>query len=445
MSKNHDPSIFTVMMLSRQMKETGVMGRFLSPPMNRLAPNTCQLEETTDYNPSMSWDMHESSDSGLTDPVEVILTSMDDRKRMLIERTRETVRNWATSIARTPSAPRSLHLHDQSIGIVHELIGGGGTAECWSAHVERADEPVIAKCFRPGKEEFAVKELHALRQVISNCVPAPKGSGTTDNGRKVVCMEQIHGVPWAVLLEDMPDILPQSALLPLFAETTEALRTVHTKFIHRDLKPGNLLLGAIQKRIHPWIIDFGLAEPVNKPIHSRAGTPGYMDPEMVGGYAQPDAAADIFSWCATMHELYTGKPIMNDREKRWQSEWNGSAFYDAIASRMRSDFSVRSNAERNKNLEDLIVDLVHPRVNQDPRRASAEEVHQRLVEICDRSGTARVLDWNVDYPLSLPQTTSIIMRKITETQQRKSVWLQFKGMIGGLPGFISAARSRVLG
>ncbi len=98
------------------------------------------------------------------------------------------------------------------------------------------------------------------------------------------------------------------ALLRLAHGLADALAAVHAAgVVHRDVKPGNVVLHDGQ----PVLIDFGLA---HGPDEARltgtglmVGTPSYLAPETVAG-AEPTAATDVHGWAATLVFAATGHP-----------------------------------------------------------------------------------------------------------------------------------------
>src|SRR5215813_2604476 len=115
------------------------------------------------------------------------------------------------------------------------------------------------------------------------------------------------------LLEAAPSLRsdPRRAVA-LMAKVAHAVQYAHDQgILHRDLKPGNILLDG---RGEPMVSDFGLAkwlEPTGRLTRTPSifGTPGYIAPEQVNGSnGNLTSAADIYSLGAVLFDLLTGRP-----------------------------------------------------------------------------------------------------------------------------------------
>jgi len=101
-------------------------------------------------------------------------------------------------------------------------------------------------------------------------------------------------------------------VITLMAKVARAVQYAHDQgILHRDLKPGNILLDG---RGEPLVSDFGLAkwlEPTGRVTHTPTifGTPGYIAPEQVNGSAgNLKRAADVYGLGAVLFDLLTGQP-----------------------------------------------------------------------------------------------------------------------------------------
>ena len=115
------------------------------------------------------------------------------------------------------------------------------------------------------------------------------------------------------LLEAAPALRsePRRAIA-LMAKVARAVQYAHDQgILHRDLKPGNILLDGSGE---PLVSDFGLAkwlEPTGRVTRTPTifGTPGYIAPEQVNGSAgNLTTAADVYSLGAVLFDLLTGQP-----------------------------------------------------------------------------------------------------------------------------------------
>src|SRR6266446_1213907 len=101
-------------------------------------------------------------------------------------------------------------------------------------------------------------------------------------------------------------------IIALIAKVTRAVQHAHMQgILHRDLKPGNILLDG---RGEPMVSDFGLAKWLDTTTDLTStltifGTPGYIAPEQAKGSAPSlTPAADVYSLGAILFDLLTGRP-----------------------------------------------------------------------------------------------------------------------------------------
>lgn len=104
-------------------------------------------------------------------------------------------------------------------------------------------------------------------------------------------------------------VLPEPAVRALGAALAEALRSIHGGgLVHRDLKPGNVLLSATG----PLVIDFGISRALDGTRVTRTGTVvgtvGYMSPEQLVSDRSLGAAGDVFALGAVLAFAATGAP-----------------------------------------------------------------------------------------------------------------------------------------
>ncbi|WP_156214093.1 serine/threonine-protein kinase [Actinomadura litoris] len=148
-------------------------------------------------------------------------------------------------------------------------------------------------------------EVEIAKRVAPFCTAQVLDSGTI-NGQPYIASEFVDGPS---LLASVKDAGPRgdSALERLAVNTITALAAIHKGgVVHRDFKPGNVLLAPDG----PVVIDFGISRALDlsQSLTSSqvVGTPGYMAPEHIDG-AKAGPEADMFAWAATMVFAATGR------------------------------------------------------------------------------------------------------------------------------------------
>jgi len=204
--------------------------------------------------------------------------------------------------------------------VLTHLLGAGGMGIVYAASDPELDRVVAVKLLRselvdelrrPAMEERLHREARAMAKLSHPNVVAVYDVGTHD-GRVFIAMEYVEGEALAKWLES-PRTL--ASILDAFRAAGSGLAAAHAQgVVHRDFKPGNVLVGD-DGRVR--VTDFGIAKlepgprsPTARPLAMTAtnaamGTPQYMAPEQYLG--EPvDARADQFSFCVALYAAIYG-------------------------------------------------------------------------------------------------------------------------------------------
>lgn len=210
----------------------------------------------------------------------------------------------------SPELPQLSVIGRYEIG---RLLGSGGFGDVYLARDPLLDRPVAVKVSKFSKswtaaerEEF-VNEARLTAKVKHPNVVVVYDVGIHDQSGVFVCMEYVEGTSLAAFLKTHGPIEWRQAC-ELIAQAADAIHAAHKLgILHRDLKPGNLLLDATQSI---KVADFGLAvieEHQPKLQGQVSGSPSYMSPEQLRGDVHlMDGRCDIWGLGATLYECLTG-------------------------------------------------------------------------------------------------------------------------------------------
>ncbi|GAA4080641.1 serine/threonine protein kinase [Nonomuraea soli] len=183
-------------------------------------------------------------------------------------------------------------------------LGEGGQGVVYLGF-DGAGERVAVKLLSHGDRETRARlarELQALESVASFCT-ARVLDASVEHQRPWVVSEFVDGPSLAQRVYDKGP-MRGGELERLVIGTATALAAIHAAgVVHRDFKPGNVLLGPDG----PRVVDFGIAraEGASTMTSGLIGTPAYMAPEQINGSAA-SPASDVFAWAATMLYAATG-------------------------------------------------------------------------------------------------------------------------------------------
>ena len=196
---------------------------------------------------------------------------------------------------------------------IERQIGAGGMATVYLAHDVRHEREVALKVLRPelslGSDRF-IREIKLAASLRHPHILPVHDSGTAD-GLLYYVMPYAEGESLRERL-DREGRLSLELVSRILRQVAGALSHAHGRgVVHRDIKPGNILL----EQGHAVVTDFGIAVAVDVMEQSRMtgaglvmGTPVYMSPEQIDANSVVDARSDIYSVACVTYEMLTGVP-----------------------------------------------------------------------------------------------------------------------------------------
>jgi len=173
-----------------------------------------------------------------------------------------------------------------------------------------------------------------------------------------LAMQLVKGKPLSYYIErSRKNVLPSKRTLPLnitvkiIISVLDALDYAHRQsIIHRDIKPGNLLIEGYKSR--PIIVDFGLAQVSQKPDETStmiSGTPKYMAPEQILN-SKIDGRADIYATATMLYEMLTPVPLFSDIKSIQDLLSRKINQKDGLFAKMPSEMNLGLNQEMDRIL-----------------------------------------------------------------------------------------------
>jgi eukaryotic-like serine/threonine-protein kinase len=252
------------------------------------------------------------SDDSLQQEIESLLAQ---------ERPEHSIQNVVFKAAESFRKTTSLELVGRRIGpyrLTH-LIGQGGMGTVYQAvrDDEQYRKQVAIKLIKRGMDtDFILNRFRNERQILATLEHPYTAhlldGGTTDDGLPFFVMEYIQGQTITEYCATKRYSVTEK--LKLFRMVCDAVQHAHRNLIiHRDIKPGNIL---VMEDGTPKLLDFGIAklltpESIQTKMTATSGafaalTPDYASPEQIRGESV-STATDIYSLGVVLYQLLTGE------------------------------------------------------------------------------------------------------------------------------------------
>ena len=304
-----------------------------------------------------------------------------------------------------------------------DRIAIGGMGEVWRAHDEVILRDVAIKILKPEfmgdpgfLERFRVEARHAARvdhEGIADVYDYGEGSGSA-----YLVMELVSGDSLARIIEKRIR-LTGVEVLSIIEQTARALHAAHEDgLVHRDVKPGNLLITPNGK---VKITDFGIARVADQVALTATGqvmgTVQYLAPEQATG-KQATPSTDIYSLGIVAYEALTGRrPFTGESQM-------------VIAMAQINDKPPAMDKDIDSRVQDLVLACLAKKPNQRPGSALDLSNRARSLRL-QLEGIAPTESFNAD---QAPTVVNRVMEEDPKTEPAEKLpiiwpWLVLIGLL----------------
>ena len=195
-------------------------------------------------------------------------------------------------------------------------VAQGGMGSIWLAEHTMLGRRVAIKYIKSTLPTAALSERFCVEAQAAGRLHHPGVASVFDfgvlHGEPYLVMEWLDGTPLDQRLTERRRLSPHE-VAALGVNLADTLRAAHAaNIVHRDVKPGNIVLVPTAAGEQAKLVDFGIAKlserserrltEMGQPI----GSPEYMSPEHVVGSRDIDARADVWGLCVTLYECLVG-------------------------------------------------------------------------------------------------------------------------------------------
>jgi eukaryotic-like serine/threonine-protein kinase len=271
--------------------------------------------------------------------------------------------------------------------IIHKLLGSGGMGCVYRARHAVLDREYAVKVLfgdvaahKTLAERFRREALAVSRMKHENIVEIVD-FGRTEAGLTFLTMELIDGHTLSDEIGNRGQ-LPPSRTAAIALQIARGLAEAHSRgFVHRDLKPGNVMVSEVAGELRVKILDFGIVGIAHEQRDSKLtrtgfvlGTPAYMSPEQTQK-SDVGPASDLYALGVICYEMLSGRlPFIAESSQMVM---------------VKHITEVPPPLPPSGGLEQLVFELMAKK--PDARPASAQAVAETLTAHLDRLKSARVV------------------------------------------------------
>ena len=338
---------------------------------------------------------------GLNDAVEVCevgetefspLTAPEnsDEAKRLLSPAEEEVLGWRPAIGQ--GIPQS---HWKLI----EKLGEGGFGEVWVGEHEKLKEKRVFKfCFKADRVRSLKREVTLFRLLKDKVGEHPNIARIYevyfDEAPFYVVMDYVEGSDlksWCAAQGGIEKVSLEERL-EIIAQTADALQAAHESgVVHRDVKPGNILVTRRNGEIQVKLTDFGIGQVLSEEAlegmtqggftltmlgstSTQSGTQMYMAPELLAGY-KASAQSDIYSLGVVLYQLligHLGTPLTVDWIEHLEDELIQEHLKRCFSGKSGNRYSEASHlSEKIRSLDRRREELTHAQADAAARESAA--------------------------------------------------------------------------
>jgi serine/threonine protein kinase len=301
---------------------------------------------------------------------------------------------------------------------IEAVAGRGGMGVVYRALQRRPERTVALKVIAPELAEnpefrarFDRESNLAARIEHPNVIPVYEVGD--EDGLLYIVMRYVAGSDLRTVVSREGRLAPERAAR-IVAQVAEALDTAHQLgLVHRDVKPGNVLLAGDGEREHAYLTDFGLVKLVEAETSGMTatgafvGTLDYLAPEQLEG--RSDARSDVYALGGVLYNMLTGSPPFPQptaAAKMWAQLNAPPPVVSAAAPEVPADFDqivTRAMAKRSDERYPSAGDLGRAALAAATRRSPPEPAAERTVARGD-AAPVTTERYSIDAAGRLPET-----------------------------------------